>query len=614
MLKGIIALLFLIISSLCFGKTVDAILLNHQTIARVVSGKLKKQISVEILILNRDGDRFSEIQIPHSSIGKSSNIKAMLFDKNGKLIRKLKRNNIVTKSSISDFSLFEDEYIKEFSLRHSSYPYKVAYTYEMEFQHFLYLDYWQPFISSDIPTLKASLEITVPSWYQIAFKDFGIDDFEESFHKDSHIYKWTASYDGRLEHEIYAPDIWQYMPWVRAVPIHFKYENKGSLESWESYGDWQADLISNLYALPESEKLKVATLTGSITDKKEKIKILFHYLQDNTRYVNVSIETGGLKPYPASYVCDNKYGDCKVLSIYFKALLKEIGITAYYSKIKAGKEIIPVIKDFPSQQSNHIVLFIPMEKDTLWIDCTSDQAFGYIGTFIQNRNALVINTENSHFCKTPKLGHAQVLKKRVAHIKPEQNYRGYCEFENTYKGEAYEELVSLSSNCSDNKKSQIMRNYLIEDGLELAKSKFQDVHRDSAYQKISYSAIGNSIYQLYGSEIMLKFLTFSIPDFSNPEKRFHPVQIDYPICMEDSLIYHLPKNYTCNINRTDTIQSPFGYYLRKMNASDSLLSVNKTFRLNSGRISKEDYGRFYDFIKNVRLIEYSNTMVFSKQN
>ena len=153
----------------------------------------------------------------------------------------------------------------------------------------------------------------------------------------------------------------------------------------------------------------LAQMLVIVTNKQEQIKILYHYLQDETRYVNISIKTGGLKPFPAAFVTEKKYGDCKALTNYMKAMLSHIGITSYYSKIFAADAVKNIDKSFPSQQFNHVILCVPFEKDTIWLDCTSKGPFNYLGTFTQNRDAYIIKKNSSFFAKTPVLKFKDVL-------------------------------------------------------------------------------------------------------------------------------------------------------------------------------------------------------------
>ena len=62
------------------------------------------------------------------------------------------------------------------------------------------------------------------------------------------------------------------------------------------------------------------------------------------------------------------YGDCKGLSNYTMALLEEADVTSYYSKIYAGEgERVNLDPKIAFQHSNHVILMVPFEKDTVWM-------------------------------------------------------------------------------------------------------------------------------------------------------------------------------------------------------------------------------------------------------
>ena len=59
-------------------------------------------------------------------------------------------------------------------------------------------------------------------------------------------------------------------------------------------------------------------------------------MQSRTRYASIQLGIGGYKPAPAMEVSEKGYGDCKGLTNYMSALLKEAGITSYYTWVKSG--------------------------------------------------------------------------------------------------------------------------------------------------------------------------------------------------------------------------------------------------------------------------------------
>ena len=78
------------------------------------------------------------------------------------------------------------------------------------------------------------------------------------------------------------------------------------------------------------------------------------------RYVNIKLGIGGLKPLPATFVDQKKYGDCKALSNYMNALLKAVGIKSYYAIINAGANEEPATPSFPGDNFDHIILCVPL--------------------------------------------------------------------------------------------------------------------------------------------------------------------------------------------------------------------------------------------------------------
>jgi hypothetical protein len=118
----VIPLLFLS-TSFIFSQNYDAELLDQTTNIVVIKGKVTKNISYKIRINNRAGEQYTKVEIPYNGLNKPSDIKASITDINGNKIKKLKRDKIITRSSISSISLYEDDFVKEFTLKHNQYPY-----------------------------------------------------------------------------------------------------------------------------------------------------------------------------------------------------------------------------------------------------------------------------------------------------------------------------------------------------------------------------------------------------------------------------------------------------------------------------------------------------------
>lgn len=597
-----------------FADVPDAVLLNQKTNLVIKNNKLTIFRSYELMINNRKGEEYAEVSIPFSKMNKVSNIQAYIKDKDGIIIKKLKSGDIKERNSFNDASFYEDEFVKEFTLIHNVYPYTICYSYQLQKDAFFYLDDWSPAIKTDVPTLDATLTLDVPRDYHVSYYSQLIDKPKIDTIDDHIITSWKSSYSDQIESEIYSPDRSCYIPNVEIVPENFKYDQVGSLASWKTYGNWLSRLLDGLSDLPEEEKLRINSLIDGVQTTKEKIRILYHYLQDATRYINISIETGGMKPYPASYVAINKYGDCKGLSNYFKSILSYIGVPSYYTNVKAGDKIIIINKDFISQQFNHAILCVPLLNDSLWLDCTSDGPFNYLGTFSQNRTAFLIDKEDSHFTRTPTLSKEDVLESRTVHINSETGNNIIADFHTLSKGTSFEELSDLTRSVSDNKKNRIIRDYFIQSGLELLDYSLIHAQRDSAYITLNYTAKADKLYKKYGNELLISLIPFAVPPFKEPKYRKYPVQLDYPINKIDTIDYQIPVEYQLlTLPKNQSFSTPYGSYKICFLKKNNYIEVLKSFTINAGEYPLSQYTDFFKFIKTVYDIENYTYIVTKKQ-
>ena len=612
MMKVLSMLLCIFFSFISQAQSHDAELILHKKDIEIVNGKLLKKIYYEIKINNRAGEKYTKIFIPYSNLYKISKIDAYIKDPKGKVVKKLKKNEIIERSSISSYSFYEDDFVKEFTLKHNEYPYTIVYSYESQQNDFLYVDYWMPLLSYKIPTQEAELNLTIPLQFEISYLNQQLDPPSIDTIEKTVQYHWKTNYMDIVNKETFAPDIYNFVPTLEIVPKEFHFDIDGSFQNWNSYGSWESKILKGLDILPETEKKKIDFLIKDIDDDWGKIRKLYHYLQDETRYINVTIETGGLKPYPANYVSKNKYGDCKALSNYFMAVLKYIGFKSYYTNIHAGDPIKEINLDFPSQQFNHIILFVPLENQNIWLDCTSNKALGYVGTFIQNRNSFIIEDSKSRFIKTPALPPSDVKETRKIDI-VYRNTIAHINSQNKYKGEMYELTFDLDKEYNQTEKSRFIKNYFIEDGFELQDYKLTKPHRDSTWFGLSYNATASNIYKHYGNDILASNIGFAIPILEKPVDRELPVQIDYPIYKTDTITYEKPIGYNSQLNKKNhKISNKYGTYKFDVILDEKKVVVTKSLLINSGSYPISEYEDFYNFWQEIVENEQKTNISFYK--
>lgn len=583
----------------------DCKFLRYVTYCEVKNNKVFTTDTVIIEVYNREGEAYTNVVIPYSKNEKISGLDAWIEDASGNRLQSLKKSDIIDRSAISDFSLYQDDFIKTFKLKYNVYPYKVCYTYTVAADKFISIIHWSPVNIYNISTSDARLVVSLPLNYKVNCYNRDIPQIKTDTVNNVINYSYKSSYKGIDHLELFAPPFADIIPLIVIVPKQFTYGVEGGSDNWREYGRWYFNLNKGLDELPESEKVTVNKLLEGITDKIEKIKILYHYMQDNTRYINVSIGIGGHKAYPASYVAQNKYGDCKALTNYMKALLKYAGINSYFVLINLDLQPQKLIEEIPCEQFNHIILQVPLEKDTIWLENTSNtEPFRYISSYIQNRRALLIDENNSRIISMPSMKQDDNGIKRKISI--DINFLGDAEAKLTisFKGEAFESFNALHAEFNKNEQDRIINQIMPFASCDVMKWDLKKINRDTAEIELAVKLNLHNLVRQMGNESYLSILPVVMDKFSNPKDRKFPLQLPFPACNIDSIIYIIPLGTAVkSLPQAAKISGKYGCFEFKAEAKDNLVIVTKRLELFRGTYSKEEYTGFYEFISAVKKFE-----------
>jgi len=356
----------------------------------------------KIKILNEEGLDHASLYLRYDELNSIESFEGRINDPNtGKTLKKLKLKDFQDVSMISSGTVFDDSRMKYYKLNYVKFPLEITYDYttkrkgNLSFPMFWLDGYKNQWIE------KSNFTLIFPEELGLRYKVQNIDQEGKTETSDG-ITTVSWSFKDRLSVDDEFKDI-DSLSLIKVAPKAFSMEGYSSnLETWNGLGEWIQKVNLDRDNLSVEAKAKVAELTQGIGTDLEKIRALYQYLQDNYRYVSIQLGIGGLQPMAATEVFEKKYGDCKALSMFMHAMLKEAGIKSHYTLVKAGREKEKIEVDFPSNQFNHVILQVPMENDTLWLECTSRTLpAGFLGDFTMDRHVLVVNDEGGTLMKTP---------------------------------------------------------------------------------------------------------------------------------------------------------------------------------------------------------------------
>lgn len=596
--KKLLLSFLLLLPAACYCQTFDREIVKLAEHYQIKGDKVTETDTVVIQINNREGEE--EICISYTKGDKLSIEAGWIEDMDGNIVRKLSMKDVKDRSYNSESVFFGDNFIKFFSLKHHIYPYRIGYSYRMNYSKSLGacgVDCRM----ADQPIHSGELTVELPADESIMHKEVNAASPEITKDGDLVKYRWRYSYTPLEKEETNGLKTNGDEPVIHVMPTNFKYGVTGSFDSWQSYGNWMYRLNKGRGDLPPTEQSKITSLTNGVTDSKTKAKILYRYLQDNTRYINVNLKLGGFQTFPASYVSENKYGDCKALTYFMQAMLKYAGITSYPALVLAGKQVPQTDTTFPFPEFNHVILCVPFEKDTVFLECTSKNIpFGYLGTFTQDRAVLLVDENNSRIIHTPALREKEVKCTSVFEVNPEKSE---VSMRSTLRGADYEYFNSMASSISRNEMDIYIRNRAIPSASELLEYTLLKNDREVAELQFNAKVRVENILQAYGKNLRIRPLSYSLPMYETPDKRKSGVQFDYPECYSDTIVYRLNNTKISKAPSNTAIESKYGSYSVSYTVGQNSLVCTKSLQIASGKIRLEDYKDFYEFIQSVKNIE-----------
>ena len=367
-------------------------------------------------------------------------------------------------------------------------------------------------------------------------------------------------------------------------------------------------------------KTKILELVEGIDDPIEKAKIVYSFMQNKTRYISVQVGIGGIQPIHANEVDNVGYGDCKGLTNYTKALLDIVGVTSYYTHVEANDfEPVSFEKDFASlEQGNHVILNIPNDGNDIWLECTSQVTpFGFLGSFTDDRDVLVITPEGGVLKRTTSYKNKQNLQETEAAIILKTDGSLKADVVIKSKGTQYGSKYVLESYNLKEKKTFYTSNlWSYNNNLSIDKVEYVN-NKDSVVftEKISASIKDYSTFS--SDKILLRVNVFN-RNTGTPKRyrnRKLPLKIRRGYKDVDEYSITLPEGYKIDgvLMNEKKIENKFGFYqitLEKIN--ETQIKYRRTLLIKEGTHPKEDYKKYRSFRRNVS--KYDNLRIALTKN
>ena len=603
-------------------KDADAVIRLEERIFEVQSkSEAKMRRRWVITILNENGEsEYNQTVIGYDKLTKITDLSGVIYGADGKVLKKLKASDIEDYSASGNEVTDNRVKVVEFGKKSYPYPYTLELSYEIRDKNMMFYPSWDPLGGSKTSVEKSVFKITVPPGFMFRYKEYnGVSAVEKSKDKNGNDnYQWAINNIPAVTAESFQlPDI-DLNPMVLTAPSEFEIQDySGNFTSWQDMSKFYYALNAGRDVLPAATVEEIKNLVKDSKTEKEKVYRIYKWAQGRTRYYSIQLGIGGWQTIDATTVATKGYGDCKALTNFVLASLKQAGIESYAALIRAG-DGEKINTEFPSSQFNHVIACSVADKDTIWLECTSQTSLpNYMGSFTGNRHALLVMPQNGKLVATPGYDSKSNFRQRNASIKLDENGVGQLSTKTVYGGLQHETRKRLLDDTSRDDQQKWLLNNLNLPSVELKKFEFA---KGASQQPVITETLEMSVRSFAGKTGSRLFLkpnlmarTVELPVSAERKNDFYLPLGTYNFTDGDSLSFELPAGFVPeSALPAFKIQSIFGEYEAVATLTDNKLLYNRKLTVRGGRYKKADYNAWLDFLKAIKKADRAQVVLVKK--
>ncbi len=377
-----------------------------------------------------------------------------------------------------------------------------------------------------------------------------------------------------------------------------------SFATWDDVGKWYWGLAKDQLDADDEVRKKVAELTKGLTTDDQKVRAVYAFVVQRTRYVALEFGIEGFKPRRCALTLSRGWGDCKDKATVIVTMLRELGIDAHLVLVRSALRGDAATEPPSYALFDHAIAYVP--KLDLFLDGTAE----YTGSrelpaFVRGQPALIVTASGSKLVRIPdppseataRTRHVEVtvpdaqgpatLDLRVeATGAIAADFRQRFHARATQKGRVLEDFGPAFGGLS-----------VVEKGIDV--SDLEDVE-----SPVKIRVQGKALGITRRSEGELSFVaapsTGLVERYASLSTRHHPVRIPFAHTLDDTWTVKLPASAQLkHAPESKRIESPFGRLEITVEQQPGKLVARSKLRVDKTRIAPSEYGAFRKFCEDV---------------
>ena len=278
-------------------KNADAVVrLDDMSVEVIAQDQMRISSKRVVTVLNEQGDSYVHAFAFYDGNDKINTLEARIYNKQGEEIKRIKKKDFLDQSAVSGGTLYSDSRVLFMRYTTNEYPYTVVFTKSYTTPDTAFAPPWNFLDGYRVSVEKSKYSFKVECGIPFRHKESNFDAFPIEMNVTTAQVDYLGTNIKALKREPLSPPFVEFAPNVKIALDRFHLEGvNGAASNWKEFGKWIYDelILGRDRLAPETIK-KVGELVKNIEDPHEKVRRVYEFVQDNTRYISVQLGNRGV--------------------------------------------------------------------------------------------------------------------------------------------------------------------------------------------------------------------------------------------------------------------------------------------------------------------------------
>ncbi|MBF0570233.1 MAG: DUF3857 domain-containing protein [Candidatus Omnitrophica bacterium] len=366
-----------------------------------------------------------------------------------------------------------------------------------------------------------------------------------------------------------------------------------SMSDWKQVAGWWRDSVDKNTIKDPAISAKALDLVKDKLSSKDKVRAILEFIQDNYRYVPMTLGDHTVDMHGTNQIFQNRYGDVKDLTVLTRQMLKEVGIDANICLFSGEFNGDPQHRRPYPSAFDHVLLEVNADNQEYFVD---PQAKGFdlgeLPSSYDNAHVFIIYHDSCRFQNLPVADESFHSVRSNSDITLNDDGSANFQVHLQMPVEASEDFKNSWDPASDASKQKFFDKLqaTFAQGGKITDHDVKGLENRYGPLEFNFKYAASNVYQVANDMVLLREQQQGdVPEFSE-DKRRYPIFIPTNSLIVNRNTYHIPDSLKINFVPQDyNLATDFMQVAVKYTRGDGTITVESIYHLKRAAIPVEGY-------------------------